>query len=58
MNTNEPWDGYDEESPRYKSLMPTTRDLIDDDIHYQNKLDKDECEALYRLSEAKLAGVK
>jgi hypothetical protein len=54
----ERWDGYDEDSARFKSLMPTTRDLIDDDIAYQNKLDKDECEALYRLSEAKLAGVK
>jgi hypothetical protein len=49
---------YEEDDVRYQSLMPTERDLIDDDIHYQNKLDKDECEALYRLSEAKLAGVK
>jgi hypothetical protein len=54
----EPWDGYDEDSARFKSLMPTERDLIDDDLPYENKLDKDECEALYRLSEAKLAGVK
>ena len=49
---------YEEDDVRYQSLMPTERDLTDDDLPYQNKLDKDECEALYRLSEAKLAGVK